>query len=92
MSITTYRDLVLVAEVAERDAAGLALSVDVRVFSSPAGEGAAVRRALPRRHQSFDLFQRSTVVCLGPDGFDFHDPFLVKSSARQYRRIACACR
>lgn len=47
MSITTYQDFVVAADVAERGEDGLVRSVDVRVFASPAGEGAAVRRELP---------------------------------------------
>ena len=47
MAIAHYHDLVLAADVAERDADGLATSFDVRVFSSPAGEGPTVRRELP---------------------------------------------
>ncbi len=47
MTLKTYRDFVLAADVAERGLDGLVRTFDVRVFDSPAGEGAPVRRELP---------------------------------------------
>lgn len=47
MTIKTYRDFVLAADVAERGPDGLVRTFDVRVFASPAGEGAPLRRELP---------------------------------------------
>ena len=47
MTIQTYRDFVLAADVVERGADGLARAFAVRVFASPAGEGAPLRRELP---------------------------------------------
>jgi hypothetical protein len=46
-TIKTYRDFVLSADVVERGPDGLVRSFDVRVFASPAGEGAPLRRELP---------------------------------------------
>lgn len=48
MRVERYQELVLAADVAERDEEGAVQSFDVRVFASPAGEGAPVRREVPQ--------------------------------------------